>query len=791
MVKTTNYLANIANLTDADLESIRKINMPTTTAVGDMRKILSGLPGLDPKTYRSLAAKADEGSKLNAALALMQAGFSSMGATPQEGETPFATVGRTLLAPLSAGLGKVASEKRASQEKYKLAEMAAEGKLSSTAFNAVLGGNKETNALILGLIKAKKTGLTGTVYDLVDNTGKIIGQRRIGERGNVYTLDNKIDKNAGNYETEGKRLVKQFKKPEGGRLDTGIFNVLENGKVTDVQVRTTKAGGLVEVSSNKRVTLGEGQTLSPITASATTRKGINSPEFQPVHSSFKSQLQAFSKEYSKTQAGNIFRKNGKWMYYDNNLNEKEVPETGQKSLDKQLKEYVYALHPNFGKGLQVSETQTLKVPSIIAENFFLRSNAMVQPWGRNLFDGFDLSTEGQKTRYNAVLKNTKDTDTSPQEAYKALRSPDFAKISRWPLGRMVDAAQETNILNQDSLTLGKTEDINNRLAYEIMAQRLPGTDTDLNNANATNSAQRVDIVRKAAANETAKMQKKWDKPENIKQTERWQAALRSIKLINGIHKNMALSNVTGFVTGPIKKVLTNIGIPEVDPSSWFKTEEGKQAQKDYLAEVEILNQLVGRGLLKESGDSRFSDKDLSGIQKVLGSINNDGEINSLRLKSLKRLFMNGLKSSAKRLGTFNVKDTEIEDAIKLGLDRSILQADSTAPVFYSKYLNPFKYKVTKQDVPVVNKQDSDRLEVRGVIELFSSPGTKRVNLQRAGIVNGALQPVQVLIGGRPSSRIVVDIDTLFDKAQENTPLGRKYKNLIDLNYGIFKKKAGM
>ena len=149
--------------------------------------------------------------------------------------------------------------------------------------------------------------------------------------------------------------------------------------------------------------------------------------------------------------------------------------------------------------------------------------------------------------------------------------------------------------------------------------------------------------------------------------------------------------------------------------------------------------------------------------------------------------MNGLKSSAKRLGTFDVKDTEIEDAIKLGLDRSILQADSTAPVFYSKYLNPFKYKVTKQDVPVVNKQDSDRIEVRGVIELFASPGTKRVSLQRAGIVGGALQPVQVLIGGKSSSRIVVDIDKLFEKAETDD----RYKNLIDLNYGIFKKKAGM
>ena len=790
MVKTNNYLANMAGLTDTDLESIRKINTPTATAVGDMRNILSGLPGLDPKTYRSLAAKADEGSKLNAALALMQAGFSSMGATPQDGESPFATVGRTLLAPLSAGLGKVAAEKRASQEKYKLAEMAAAGKLSSTAFNAVLGGNKETNALILGLIKARKTGLETQVYDLYDSNGKFVQNVRLKKGGGVTTLGGEEIPDISNKLKEGWYVEKMVAatsppKPFG---DT-VYNVLskEGTIVKGLQLVRKRGGGWANADTGEDYNLKEKGETVQLSKTSTTLKGINSLEFQPVHSSFRSQLQAFSKEYSKKQAGNIFRKNGKWMYYDNNLNEKEVPETGQKSLDKQLKEYVYALHPNFGKGLQVSETQTLKVPSIIAENFFLRSNAMVQPWGRNLFDGFDLSTEGQKTRYNAVLKNTKDTDTSPQEQYRALRSPDFAKISRWPLGRMVDAAKETNLLNQDSLTLGKTEDINNRLAFEIMAQRLPGTDTDLNNANATNSAQRVDIVRKAAANETAKMQKNWDKPENIKQTERWQAALRSIKLINSIHKNMALSNVTGFVTGPIKKVLTNIGIPEVDPSSWFKTEQGKQAQKDYLAEVEILNQLVGRGLLKESGDSRFSDKDLSGIQKVLGSINNDGKINSLRLKSLKRLFMNGLKSSAKRLGSFDVNDTEIEDAIKLGLDRSILQADPNAPVFYSKYLNPFKYKITKQNVPVVSKQDSDRLEVRGVIELFASPGTKRVSLQRAGIVGGALQPVQVFIGGKPSNRIVVDIDTLFEKAETDD----RYKNLIDLNYGIFKKKAGM
>ena len=742
------------------------------------RDVLSGLPGLDPQTYRSLAEKADEGSKLNAALALMQAGFSSMGATPQEGESPFATVGRTLLAPLSANLGKVAAEKRASQEKYKLAEMAAEGKLSSTAFTAALGGNKEVNAALLSLLKNKKSNLEGGVFNLVNPGGKVEATVRLGKDGGLVYVDGTPVPELKKKIEEGYRVEKQFatKAPSKPFGDT-VYNVLSKDGtiVPGIQLVRKRGGGWANADTKEDYNLKEKEETVQLSKTPITRKGIDSPEYQPVFKDFMNKLPTFSDRYGKKQKGSIFRKAGKWMYYDNNLNEKEVPEDGQKDLDKKLKLSVYALHPDFGKGLQVSETETLQVPDIIAENFFRDATAIGQSWVGDEFADFSMAAGPQSIRYGEAQTQIVNTNDSPNNILQALTYPASPRTSGSGMGRMVDIAKvNPSILGDNTLKVGDNAAIIERLTIENAAKTLPSNATNLTKADAVTSQQRVAIIQKAAADETAKMQKNWDKKQNLLQTERWQTALKNIKLIDNLTKNMRESNVTGFVTGPIREFLTSIGIPKIDPTRWFETEAGKQAREEFFGQINILKQIVGRGLLKESGDSRFSDKDLSGIQRVLGSINNATDINTVKLKQLRKLFMNGLKSSAKRLGSFNVNDTEIEDAIKLGLDRSVIQADPTAPVFYSKYLNPFKYKVTKQNVPVVSKEDSDQLKIRSVFELFSRDN-KRVVIQPVRNVNGVIQPAP----GNPKR---ISIDKLF-----SDPL---WKDHLDYNYKLFKERAG-
>ncbi len=65
---------------------------------------------LGPTDYSKQLQQAQDAAKLQAALSLASRGFASMGATPKRGESPFATIGRELLAPVGADLIPVSTD---------------------------------------------------------------------------------------------------------------------------------------------------------------------------------------------------------------------------------------------------------------------------------------------------------------------------------------------------------------------------------------------------------------------------------------------------------------------------------------------------------------------------------------------------------------------------------------------------------------------------------------------------------------------------------------------------------
>ena len=109
---------------------------PTALTAGEVlqsRKMLTGLPGLEPTDYAGQLGEANQMAKLQLGLALAQRGFASMAALPRPGETAISTVGRELLSPLAGDAMAVAQQMYDQKLKLKAAEKAQQAGLTQAA----------------------------------------------------------------------------------------------------------------------------------------------------------------------------------------------------------------------------------------------------------------------------------------------------------------------------------------------------------------------------------------------------------------------------------------------------------------------------------------------------------------------------------------------------------------------------------------------------------------------------------------------------------------------------------
>jgi len=109
---------------------------PTPLTAGEVlqsRKMLTGLPGLEPTDYAGQLGEANQMAKLQLGLALAQRGFGSMGAQPRPGEMAISTVGRELLSPVAGDAMTVAQQMYDQKLKLKAAEKAQQAALTQAA----------------------------------------------------------------------------------------------------------------------------------------------------------------------------------------------------------------------------------------------------------------------------------------------------------------------------------------------------------------------------------------------------------------------------------------------------------------------------------------------------------------------------------------------------------------------------------------------------------------------------------------------------------------------------------
>ena len=279
-------------------------------------------------------------------------------------------------------------------------------------------------------------------------------------------------------------------------------------------------------------------------------------------------------------------------------------------------------------------------------------------------------------------------------------------VSPAPLPTDPDAAtietRATNVRNLDSSS------IQNRILAEKISKET-GINSKLRTKTADSRGKQLTVVNDALNAEREKLTKAMSTPGAAASAEVLDRSLEMLAQLQKLDYAMKQSGVTGFFTGPaeanLKKFLgLNVG-------EYFRTPEGQQAANRFIATIPIVEQLFARDILKETGEKRYTDKDLKGAQNVLVKLNESDDFNKDKLNQLTGYLKNLVKSGLNNVGTFDVSSATLEKAAMLGID---LKSITPKNNFYSPYFNQGKYAVTKQPIPQFSRQHMKSLRDDGI-----------------------------------------------------------------------------
>ena len=114
---------------------------------------------LGPTDYSKQLQQAQDAAKLQAALSLAARGFASMGATPKKGESPFATIGRELLAPVGADLIPVSTDLMKRKAAIDAAKQAEDRQVKLAAYTQAAARKKAQDDITVDLLKSYYTSI--------------------------------------------------------------------------------------------------------------------------------------------------------------------------------------------------------------------------------------------------------------------------------------------------------------------------------------------------------------------------------------------------------------------------------------------------------------------------------------------------------------------------------------------------------------------------------------------------------------------------------------------------------
>ena len=257
----------------------------------------------------------------------------------------------------------------------------------------------------------------------------------------------------------------------------------------------------------------------------------------------------------------------------------------------------------------------------------------------------------------------------------------------------------------------------------------------------------------------------WMKPNNLEHSEDVRQQVQFIEFLDQYMASAAQSGVPGFISGPIEAFLKRVGATRLNPWDFFRSEEGKIAAARIISSQPYMTQFISRGLLKASGDERYSDKDLKGAQQAVGSLNESDQYTADKLLRLREQFMSSLKTTLRGLGTYAIDAQTLENAARLGIDFSDIKPSSN---LYTPF-TAGRYAVTGQQQPGYDADEIQKFSEEGIFRSITVPGTTRNPYY--SIVEIKVDPTTgisfpVLGPNNKLKKIIVSHDTLFSDANK-------------------------
>ena len=531
----------------------------------------------------------------------------------------------------------------------------------------------------------------------------------------------------------------------------------------------------------------------------TEPKGMETPKFKQAFNAFLSG--AGSRVRILGQDKNIGFSDGKFTYRNNAGDVKIFDDTSQKIFKDSLANELF-LNIGGEEGLKTFQIGNAKTGSLIDEvitRWFARTpkeilgaSGFLTPAGSGPaapittravslppdFIPIDLSATGQKTRFKEARKNMIDNNVAPAVALADMRESGSDTVSSTGAGRLMDAVKVSpEIFGAETLDIKNPDAIQKRLIYENKMKSVPPDETKLSVIG--DPINRHSVITKSVNDYNTARDKKWNTTQNQALTINFKDLVRSIGIVDRYSRAAGAANVAGFVKGPIRAFLEKKGLSVLDPTTWFESKDAKEMRREIVSLAANLQQLIGRGLLKESGDSRFSDKDVEGITTVIANLNDTQDYNAEKLSQLRNFMMNGLRSMLNQTGSFRLDDADIAEAIKLGVDPREVRISQPEKGHYSKYASVADrtYAVSGQKAPGATAQDLTNLKQQGVFDMFKKP-SGYYEIIKTHKVQGVIQPM--MTGGKFDT-IEVSEDTLFSPAM---------KPHTDYTYRVFQKRLG-
>jgi hypothetical protein len=760
-------------------------------------------------------------AKLQLGLALAQRGFGSMGAQPRPGEMAISTVGRELLSPLSGDALTVAQQMYQQKLATQQAKRQEERQLKLAALQAVTGEEADRRSLATELMtKAGADTLNDTVHYVLrqgtDEEWEFVPQTDDGKG----RLQVRLQKGTGapyNVQTQtlrsllgGEIIVKAADvknyipdfDPSGDAVkisDVGLvqrWGTDDDDKLSlEPQLYETKAvwkdGKLkqVRVDTGEDIVIGTGGGEYEVYEKPTAGDkpaGVASTVFRDRFSGFLSMLPLIQtrqnlgdvsvkfdpllwnkndKTLEPTENFPIVRSDGvpltetekrniadNWETTYFNLTEGKSFETGEKEYNFN----VAAANTLLNKGI---EHYGLERPEgVVVEPIRETRPAQIR-------ELYKISATDLRDPNKSDLVASQVLGANPVPTDNALLRSGFAKavlLSRLS-GSVVDENHPFGTHTTQRMSDGgiDAQAVQNRAYLEALAK---DSRFSLTFTNYPTSDKQYTALLEEAKKRNDDLRTEWMKPNNLEHSEDVRQQVQFIEFLDQYMASAAQSGVPGFWSGPVEAFLAKVGI--TSPGDFFRSEEGKIAAARIISSQPYMTQFISRGLLKASGDERYSDRDLKGAQQAVGSLNEADQYTADKLLRLREQFMSSLKTTLRGLGTYAIDAQTLENAARLGIDFSDIKPSSN---LYTPF-TAGRYAVTGQQQPGYNSDEIQNFREEGIFRSITVPGTTRNPYY--SIVETQIDPdtgisVPVLGPNNKPKKIIVSHATLFSDANKD------------------------